>query len=169
MKRQHFPAVAALSALLALALMAVGCGGENDRQATPPIVPPEMSAPGSNGQVEVSVFFMRGETPTAVRRPAEVGGSQQALVLLLSGLTDEEAGEGLSTAIPEGTTLNSYGVDGSTAKADFSGELKQYGGGSARVLAITEQIEKTVMSNDPGVKAVEITVDGVSSEEALQP
>jgi hypothetical protein len=60
-------------------------------------------------------------------------------------------------------------VGNGTANADFSSEIRNYGGGSARVQAIMDQIQNTIMANDDSVKTVVVTVDGVSSDEALQP
>jgi spore germination protein GerM len=56
-------------------------------------------------------------------------------------------------------------VDG-VATADFSKEMAAYGGGSARVNAIQEQVTLT-LKQFPSVKEVRILVDG--KPDALQP
>src|SRR5450830_120362 len=99
----------------------------------------------------------------------EKGGAEEALVELLKGPTESEKQQGLFSPIPEGTRLNSYAVEGDTAKVDFSGELLKFGGGSAAVRGITAEINKTVLANDPRAGTVEVTIDGQPAEEVLQP
>ena len=53
------------------------------------------------------------------------------------------------------------------ATADFSPELRAYGGGSARALAIREQITRTLLQF-PAVRKVRITIVG-QSEGVLEP
>lgn len=170
MKRRNVLAAVFLACVVAIGLLAVGCGNKTAPPAsTAPVIPPDMPSTAPAGQSKVTVFLMKGETVFQVSREAAPGGAQQALSELLKGPTEAEKQQGLSTAIPGGTRLNRYAVENGKAKADFSGELKNYGGGSARVQAIINQIDNTVLSNDPTVKSVEITVDGVGADEALQP
>jgi spore germination protein GerM len=115
------------------------------------------------------VFLLEGETVRPVKRAVAGPGAKAALEELLKGPTDTELSQGLSTEIPAGTRLNSLRVGNGTANADFSSEIRNYGGGSARVQAIMDQIQNTIMANDDSVKTVVVTVDGVSSDEALQP
>ncbi|NTU86162.1 MAG: GerMN domain-containing protein, partial [Chloroflexales bacterium] len=63
-------------------------------------------------------------------------------------------------------TLRSLAIHDGVATADFSPELLAYGGGSARVLAIREQITRTLTSF-AGIHTVHITVDGRT--DALEP
>jgi spore germination protein GerM len=96
-------------------------------------------------------------------------GAREALTEMLKGPTEAEIQQGFATAIPDGTRLLSYKVEDRKATVDFSSELKDYGGGSARVKGIVDQITNTVTANDPTVSSVEITIAGVPSEESLQP
>jgi spore germination protein GerM len=57
-------------------------------------------------------------------------------------------------------------VDG-VATADFSKEMRAYGGGSLRVTLIRQQIERTLMQF-PTVRQVVITIEG-ESEGVLEP
>lgn len=159
-----------LVAFVALA----GCGGDGSAGNTGepvedsrPADTQPSSAPPKEATVEV--FFIKGEEPSGYEREVKTGGAQSALYELLKGPTAAEEGEGAASLIPEGTRLNSYVVEGDNAAVDFSSEIKGYGGGSAAVMAITEQITRTVLTNDSSVTSVSITVDGVPAEEALQP
>ncbi len=167
---RRLPAMIAVLVLAAAIALSAGCGEKKDEPARSEPAPgtqPVSTAPAAPAPVEV--FFMKGETVFPVSREVASPGAGQALEELLRGPNDSEKQQGLTTAIPAGTRLNSYSAAKGVAKADFSAELRDYGGGSAAVLAITSQIENTVKSNDPAVSSVEITVEGVSSEEALQP
>jgi hypothetical protein len=56
-------------------------------------------------------------------------------------------------------TLRSLNIENGVATADFSRELRAYGGGSARVRAIREQITQTLMQF-PSVREVRIAIEG---------
>lgn len=122
----------------------------------------------STGKSSVSVSFIKGTEFVSCPREVE-GGASGSLNELLVGPTKEEAAQGFQTAIPAGVKLNSYKVEGGVAKADFSSELLNYGGGSARVEAIIKQITDTVLHNDPSIISVEISVNGVPSGQSMQP
>lgn len=170
MKRRNVLAAVVLASVVAIGFLAAGCGNKTaSPSSTVPVISPDMPSTAPVGQLTVLVFLIKGETVFQVSREAASSGAQQALNELLKGPTEAEKQQGLSTAIPGGTRLNRYAVENGKANADFSGELKNYGGGSAMVQAIINQIDNTVLSNDPTVKSVEITVDGVSADEALQP
>jgi hypothetical protein len=64
-------------------------------------------------------------------------------------------------------TLRSLTIDTGVATADFSPELRAYGGGAARAQLIREQIMHTLL-RFPTVREVRIVVDG-QSEGVLQP
>ncbi|OJV92943.1 MAG: hypothetical protein BGO39_03225 [Chloroflexi bacterium 54-19] len=63
-------------------------------------------------------------------------------------------------------TLNSLEIVNGVATADFSKEMKAYGGGSTRVYLITRQITLT-LQQFPGIKQVQISIEGDLN--ALQP
>jgi hypothetical protein len=64
-------------------------------------------------------------------------------------------------------TLRSLTIDTGVALADFSPELRAYGGGAARAQLIREQITHTLLQF-PTVREVRIAIDG-QSEGVLQP
>lgn len=166
-KRLRVPAVL-LAISFALVLALAGCGG-NGGVTTQPKTVPTIPKTTPVEKVAVLVFFMQGEQGTPVTRNVETGGAEEALAELLKGPTEGEKQGGLFSPIPEGTGLNSYAVEGDTAKVDFSGELLKFGGGSAAVRGITTEINETVLANDSRVRTVEITIDGQPAEEVLQP
>lgn len=138
---------------------------------------PQGSSPTDEGKPEVSpaagtvrVYFLKGEELVEVERNAEGADPLKAAISsLLDGPTSSEKREGISTAIPEGVRLLSSSVESGVARLDFSGEMKKYGGGSAWVIAIENQIKKTVTANSKGINNIEIYIEGVPSEESLQP
>ena len=86
---------------------------------------------------------------------------------LLKGLTEEEKVAGYFTSIPEGVKINSLTIVDGTATIDFNETLEQGVGGSCRVLAIREQIIKTLMQFS-SVQKVIISING-RTEDILQP
>jgi spore germination protein GerM len=161
--------LAVLFAVTAVFILGVAGCGEQVEVTTQPKKVPTIPKTVPAGEVSVNVYFMDGEEGTAVVRKVEKGGAEGALIELLRGPTEGEKQEGLFSPIPGGTRLNSYTVDGDTAKVDFSGELLLFGGGSAAVRGITTEINKTVLANDSRVSTVEITIDGRPADEVLQP
>ncbi len=160
--------MAVFLAVVLLAALAAGCGEGEKEAVKTPVNPPSTATTVPVAEESVQVYFMVGEKTAPVTREVK-GGAPEALEELLKGPLSEEEEKGFSTAIPGGTRLNSYTVEGKVATVDFSAELASYGGGSAIVQAITAQITETVTANDPRVTSVAITVDGVPSDEALQP
>jgi germination protein M len=153
--------------LLAAVAVTAGCGGSSSPVLTSPASMPQTTpTPTTSG---VSIFLLKGETVTQVERPTGQGSVSEALNALLSGPTEGEKTQGFSTAIPAGTQLQHYTVSDGTATVDFSKEMLNYGGGSARVQAIINQITNTVITNDKAIKTVAITVDGKPADEVLQP
>jgi len=142
------------------AAMFAACGDDDaEPTATPP---PQM--------VEVSLFFANAdstgevEVKRQVPAPAELG---DVIELLLEGPTAGERDQlGATQAIPDGTELISAEVSDGLATLDLSEELLDYGGGSARVLAIEASIRRTATALDT-VDEVLILVEG--RPDALQP
>lgn len=64
-------------------------------------------------------------------------------------------------------TLLGLTIEDGVATADFSPEMRAYGGGSARVQTIREQVTRTLMQFD-GIDEVRIAIDG-QTEGVLQP
>jgi hypothetical protein len=124
-----------------------------------------------DGEKEVLVYFVTFEEnmEEAVPLKRKVTGSEvekKTLLLLLEGLTEEEKEEGYSTAINEGVKVNSFKIEEKIAKVDFSEEL-EVSGGSALVVMIRNQIEKTLLQFET-IESVVISIEG-ETEEVLQP
>lgn len=109
------------------------------------------------------------EKVVAVERsiPYTVAPARAALEALLAGLLSHEEAEGLSTAIPEGAELLSIDIQNGVATADFNEKLQEGVAGSARVMAIRNQIEKTLLQFNTVDKVV-ISIDG-RVDDILQP
>ncbi len=131
----------------------------------------------------VTVYFVRGEelVPVQVYVPRTVRIGTAALEELLWGPPPNQAG--LQTAIPlpaevlrypgrgpgwgPRVRLLSLRIEGGIATADFSRELRAYGGGSLRVMLIRQQIARTLLEF-PSVREVVIAVEG-ETEGVLEP
>ncbi len=124
-------------------------------------------------EMTVSLYFLQvadgQEEVVAVTRqiPATVAVGRAAIEELLKGPLEEEKAEGFSTAIPDGTDLISIDIEDDIATVDFNEELQAGVAGSAWVMSIRDQIEKTLLQFD-NVNEVVIMVNG-ESEEVLQP
>lgn len=132
----------------------------------------------------VTLYFLLGEelTPVQVHIPKTVRIGTAALEELLWGPPAYDLA-GLGTAIPTPDQVLSYPGRGAdwgcrvrllgltirdgVAVADFSREMRAYGGGSARVWAIRQQISRTLLEF-PTVREVVIAVEG-ETEGVLEP
>lgn len=162
--------VVALPALLLLS----GCGSSNGNTSKQPrssTTTAVGSAPSSGSNTfdnAGKIYLVKDSAVVTVRRDGIAGG-RAALESLLAGPTAKEAAAGMTTGIPTGTKLLSYTLANGTTTADFSGEMLSYGGGSAVVGLIIEQVKASVLANEPGARSVVIRIQGVPAEEALQP
>ena len=129
------------------------------------------SSDAKRSRTEMVVCFLEGEKLVPVKRADSGKGisARAALIELLSGPTEAERDQGLASAIPAGTTLLDYSVNNGVATVNFSEEIAGVGGGSATVIAITDQVVETVIRNDDAVRTVNIKVAGVPASQALQP
>jgi hypothetical protein len=167
MHKRGLFAVAAVTIAAALAIAGCGSGGSSTTSPTTPATSPA-TVPNQAG-ANLNIFLVKGEVVTQVARESATPSVEGALNLLLNGPTEAEKAQGYDTAIPAGTKLLGYRVDGSKATADFSGEMASFGGGSARVQAIISQVDNTITSNDSNIESVAVTVEGKPAEEVLQP
>lgn len=94
--------------------------------------------------------------------------AESAIEVLLNGPTAEEHEQGLSTAIQDGSVMNYVKVEGSVATVDFNDIFDFQLGGSAQVLAIRGQIEKTLTQFDE-IDEVKITINKGEREAVLEP
>lgn len=128
------------------------------------------------GTVGLKLFFQPQEVGadctelvSVERRVSDKGQIfRLAIEQLLAGPTDLESAQGIKTAIPTVAKLRSVAADaGGTVTADFYQTLERGVAGSCRVMAIREQITRTLLQF-PEVRDVIISVNG-NADEALQP
>lgn len=138
--------------------------------------------PGSPQTRQVELYWLAGEELRLERRgvPQTPRIGAAALEELLWG---PPPGSGLATAIPTPDQVLAYPgreadwgarvrllgltIRDGVATADFSQELRAYGGGSARVSAIRRQITRTLLQF-PSVREVRIAIEG-QTEGVLEP
>ncbi|MDD5606160.1 MAG: GerMN domain-containing protein [Patescibacteria group bacterium] len=94
--------------------------------------------------------------------------AEAAMRELLGGPTDKEAEQGLTTAIADGTHLNYVNIVDGVATVDFNEAFDFQIGGSARVMAISQQVQKT-LTQFTGVNDVRITINHGAREAVLEP
>ena len=139
--------------------------------------------PGDPDTRVINLYWLFGEEvrpqPQRVVATERIGAA--ALEALLWGLP--RAQMSFATAIPTPknvltypgreadwgarVTMRSLSIENGIATADFSQELRAYGGGSARVRAIREQITRT-LTQFPSVREVRIAIEG-QTEGVLEP
>lgn len=150
--------------LLALALsLAAGCSVPD--QQRPDILGPSGAVPQRSAASEpaipassaVAVYFVKAESLAPVARPDGVSSLDTTITELLAGPTAQELAAGLTSAIPEGTKLDSAKVVGRTAFLGFSDQLASITG-REQLLAFAQ----IVVTSDslPGIDRVEISVGG---------
>ncbi|MCF6746423.1 hypothetical protein E9529_19530 [Blastococcus sp. KM273128] len=155
----------------------VSCGvpsGSGPTTIAPSDVPYGLAAPSPAPSAapsavpgEVGWAYLVGPDEALVPRARDSGSGsvEDRLADLLTGLaagpTGEERAEGLSSALPSGTTLEVSGIDGGTATIDLAGVSPLSSGRRA-----VAQIVLTAASL-PGVDAVLLTSDGEPVEAPL--
>lgn len=123
-----------------------------------------------NGEmITLQVYFLDGEDLFSVERqvPQTQAVARAALEELLSGPTEAEENQNIGTEIPSGVSIIRLEIENGTARVDFSAELDAGVAGSARVTAIRQQVESTLLQFE-SVNQVEISVEG-EIEGILQP
>ena len=146
--------VAAVVVAILCVGVATGCDGD---EASPPPTPTETGSPGTSS---AAVYFLRDGKITPVRReiPATVDPEAAAVAELLEGPTDDEASDGLVSAIPAGTVVDDVTIDDEVATVDLSGAFDD-GGGSASMLGRVAQVVATLTRFET-VKRVGFRIDG---------
>ncbi len=136
---------------------------------TPPAATPTGAGPSpatSPGPTSsMVVFLLRDEHLVPVERTLAAGRAvvTAAVESLLAGPTDEEArpaggSQGLTSAIPAGTSLLGITISGAIADVNLSGRFAS-GGGSASMFARLAQVVYTV-TQVPTVTGVTFRLDG---------
>ena len=122
---------------------------------------------------QINLYFVKvvegQEEIVAVERSIPYSDSPEEMTIeeLLNGPLPHEKTEGLSTSINEGTRLQSISIQDGVALVDFNDKLGEGVAGSAWVMAIRGQIEKTLLQFS-SVDEVIISIDG-RAEDILQP
>lgn len=131
----------------------------------------EFSLEGEESR-EVDLYFVvteeNEEKTVAVKRSLSLDDEleKNTLIQLLLGPTSEEEVAGYITTINKEVEINEFYIEGKTAYVDFTEELN-VAGGSALVMMIRDQIEKTLLQFET-IEKVEISIEG-EKEEILQP
>jgi spore germination protein GerM len=109
----------------------------------------------------VKAYFFKGEKLMAVERPLKAGEAplSKAVAELLSGPSETEKAQGISTQIPAGTKALNILIKDEIAIVNFNRKLENYGGGSARLEGMIAQIVYTA-TEVPGIKKVWIWMEG---------
>jgi hypothetical protein len=124
---------------------------------------------------EVSIYFLNisseqeqlVEKKRIIHREEGISYALSTLNELLNGPTEEEAESGIFSMINPGTVVYDLIIIDGIARVDFNEKLQEGVAGSATVIAIRNQIEKTLLQfND--ISKVIISING-NSEEILQP
>jgi germination protein M len=152
--------LAALAVLAFCAVTAAGCDGE---EATPPPTVTETvteTTPPVGGATSVAIYLLRDGKVAPVRREIQAtpAVARAALTELLEGPTPEEAGDGLISAIPEGTSLRDISIADGIATVDLEGTFDD-GGGSESMLGRVAQVVAT-LTRFPTVERVAFSLDG---------
>jgi germination protein M len=125
-----------------------------------------VSSTPAEEQTAARVYFVRDEkVATAGRTVDSPGVAQGAMTALLEGTTAEEATDGMSSAIPEGTRLLSVDIDGTEARVDLSSEFEN-GGGSLSMQLRVAQVVFTLTQFD-SVETVTILIDGQEQTDGI--
>ena len=97
----------------------------------------------------------------AVERPLDANEAllTKAFAELLSGPSETEKAQGISTQIPAGTKVLNILVKDEIVIVNFNRKLESYGGGSARLEGMIAQIVYTA-TEVPGVKKAWIWMEG---------
>ena len=120
-----------LAALAVVLLTACGVPQEDtprplDRDAAPFRVFDLEAVPAEPGDLQVPLFFVRGDRLVPVQRELPLPGSpEQVLRALFTGLTEAERAEGLSSAIPTGVELEGVEVTDRIAVVSLDGLNEQ--------------------------------------------
>jgi hypothetical protein len=156
--------------LVAIALIVgAACSDDDDGDDEP--APSSTSAPAASGSTApsssrpaatspVRVYFARTEKVATAGREVEPPAlARGALLALLEGPDEVEAGIGMGSEIPDGTRLRGVNISDGAATVDLSDEFQQGGGSSSMQLRVA-QVVFTLTQFDT-VESVSIRIDGV--------
>src|SRR3989344_7448102 len=110
-------------------------------------------------QIKVLLFFIKAGSEEVVAVQIQVekeNAERNTLLELLKGPTQRDK---YFSVIPKGVKIQSFKIENGTAYVDFSEELERGIAGSMQVLAIREQIERTLKQFD-SIEEVVIGING---------
>jgi hypothetical protein len=121
-----------LAALAAVALLPA-CGVPRDeapRALDPAAAPFRLfqaeESPAPTGDVEVQLWFVRGDRVVPTTRLLQAPAAPEQVVgALFAGLTDEERAAGLSSAVPAGISVSEVRLEGRVAVVTLEGVNEQ--------------------------------------------
>lgn len=161
----------ALAAALLVGASACSIAPQDSPQALDP--PTDVSSPGTDQsgpatsaervELRATVYLVSdADALVAVVRPIPVDGAadeQLAAVLasVVDGPSDDDAGEGLRSAVPPTTSVRSVVVDGSVATVDLSSDFASIGG-PEELLAVGQFV--LTATTFPGVRALQLRLEG---------
>ena len=128
-------------------------------------------APIENESVQVNLYFgkLNEESAFPVSRTLEEKDQieKRTLDKLLEGPTKEELEQNFFSSINPGVKIRNLRIENGIVYADFNEKLEEGVAGSARVLAIREQIEKTLLQFE-NINQIVISING-RMDDILQP
>ncbi len=150
----------ALSCLLAPCLLVLaGCGGaeQSAQQSGSGSTSQGGTTATTQAEMTVTAYFLRDEKVAVAhaRVPQSNGVARASMEALLAGPND---GDGLTTAIPDGTKLLGVTIANGVATVDLSKEFAS-GGGSASMRTRLAQVVYT-LTQFPTVDSVVFEIDG---------
>lgn len=119
---------------------------------------PPPSASGQPDAAQVTVFLIQGKRLVGVKATApQPGRTDQAIRVLLGGVSTGQSAQGLRSAIPDGTHLLSFDLTGTTATLDLSKEFST-ARASDQILAVGQLVFTATASGR--VSEVSFAVNG---------
>jgi hypothetical protein len=141
------------------ALLAAGCDGSSPGE-TASESPATTATDTRPVMSSVAVYLLREGKVSPVRRSiaATPAVARAALTELLEGPSADERADGLSSAVPGGTTLRGISLSDGVATVDLDGTFDD-GGGSASMLGRVAQVVAT-LTRFPTIERVAFRIDG---------
>lgn len=154
-----------LSGLLVLVLGvitlgAAGCGVADNGGGDGLLTTVTSGTTVARDTMKVNVYFSRGEEVCAAVRviPRTQATGAAAMKALLAGPTAEEKAMGMTSSIPEGTTLLGVDIANGVATVDLSKEYGSAGGNFSMIMRLAEVV--FTLTQFPTVEGVELKLDG---------
>ncbi len=148
----------------ATSLLAAACGGATPATDTSPSPSDTTAAPSPSPSAVATglhVFLVQGDTLVSAYREPLVRGSavlRAALTELLAGPTAFDRDVGLTTAVPDGTTLRDVSVADGTATVDLDAAYESGGGSLSMTLRLAQVV--WTATQFPSVDRVGFRIDG---------